>query len=77
MPEAHFLIRFLSRALLLLIATTLGACSGGDFWRARDDVRNDDMHRWVGAEATASVGIRPSQFQLTDDERQLRDLAIP
>ncbi len=55
----------------------LGACSGGDFGRARDDMRNDDMHRWIGVEATASVGLRPSQFQLTDAERQLRDLAYP
>ena len=35
------------------------------------------MHRWVGEEATASVGIPPSQFQLTDDERLLRDYAYP
>ena len=55
----------------------LGGCSGGDFGRARDDMRNDDMHRWIGAEATGSVGLRPSQFQLTDAERQLRDLAYP
>ena len=55
----------------------LGGCSGGDFGRTREDFRNDDMHRWIGAEATGSVGLRPSQFQLTDDERQLRDLAYP
>jgi hypothetical protein len=77
MPETHVPIRYLSPVLLLLLSTTLGACSGGDFWRARADFRNDDMHRWVGGEATASVGVRPSQFQLTDDERQLRDLAYP
>jgi hypothetical protein len=35
------------------------------------------MHRWLGAETTASIGIPPSQFQLTDPERQLRDLAYP
>ncbi|MDU0956996.1 MAG: hypothetical protein E7A86_17755 [Bradyrhizobium sp.] len=55
----------------------LGACSGGDFGRTRADMRNDDMHKWIGAEATASVGVKPSQFQLTDNERQLRDLAYP
>jgi len=55
----------------------LGGCSGGDFGRARDDMRNDDMHRWIGVEATGSVGLRPSQFQLSDGERQLRDLAYP
>jgi hypothetical protein len=77
MAWAHFPIRSLSQILLLFVGTTLGACSGGDFWRGRNDFRNDDMHRWIGAEATASVGARPSQFQLTDDERQLRDLAYP
>src|SRR5437016_2771099 len=35
------------------------------------------MHRWIGAEATSSIGLRPSQFQLTDNERLLRDLAYP
>src|SRR3954452_3213103 len=66
-----------STLLLLLSSVMLGGCSGGDFGRARDDMRNDDMHRWIGAEATGSVGLRPSQFQLTDAERQLRDLAYP
>jgi hypothetical protein len=77
MPGTSVTIRFLSPALLLLAGITLGACSGGDFGRARDDFRNDDMHRWMGAEATSSVALKPSQFQLTDGERQLRDLAYP
>jgi hypothetical protein len=55
----------------------LGGCSGGDFGRTRQDMRSDDMHRWIGAEATGSVGLRASQFQLTDNERQLRDYAYP
>src|SRR5947208_66565 len=62
---------------LLVVGGLLGACSGGDFGRTRADMRNDDMHKWIGAEATASVGVKPSQFQLTDNERQLRDLAYP
>jgi len=60
---------------LLLIGATLGGCSGGDFGRTRQDFVSDDMHRWIGEEATGSVGLHPSQFQLTDTERQLRDLA--
>ena len=40
-------------------------------------MRNDDMHRWLGAEVTGSVGFKPSHFQLTENERQLRDLAYP
>ena len=35
------------------------------------------MHRWMGAEATGSIGLHSSRFQLTDYERQLRDLAYP
>jgi hypothetical protein len=62
---------------LLLIGVALGGCSGGDFGRTRQDFLNDDMHRWIGGEATGSVGLHASQFQLTDDERQLRDLAYP
>ena len=78
MPEATFPIRYPAPAVLLLFAASLlGGCSGGDLFRTRDDMRNDDMHRWIGAEATSSVALRPSQYQLTDDERQLRDLAYP
>jgi hypothetical protein len=62
---------------LLLISVTLGGCSGGDLGRTRQDFLNDDMHRWLGGEATSSIGLRPSQFQLTDNERLLRDLAFP
>jgi hypothetical protein len=62
---------------LFLVSVTLAGCSGGDFGRTRQDFRNDDMHRWIGGEATASVGLRASQFQLTDNERLLRDLAYP
>jgi hypothetical protein len=77
MPDTAVPIRFTIAALLAATGVTLGACSGGDFGRTRADFRNDDMHRWIGAEATASVGAKPSQFQLTDGERELRDLAYP
>ncbi|WBL81052.1 hypothetical protein I3J27_11745 [Bradyrhizobium xenonodulans] len=78
MPEAIRQIRLLSRAILLAaIGASLAACSGGDFGRTRADMRSDDMHRWLGTEATGSLGLKASQFQLTDAERQLRDLAYP
>ena len=84
MPETCFPIRTrrqIKRAspllTLLLIGAALGGCSGGEFGRTRQDFANDDMHRWIGAEATGSVGLRASQFQLTDNERLLRDLAYP
>ena len=77
MQGTKLTIRYFLPAVLLFAGSMLGACSGGDFGRTREDFRNDDMHRWLGLEATSSVGLRPSQFQLTDDERQLRDLAYP
>jgi hypothetical protein len=61
----------------LFVAAALGGCAGGDFGRTRENARSDDMHRWLGIEATASVGLRASQYQLTDKERLLRDLAYP
>jgi hypothetical protein len=78
MPAMWYPIRcLLPVPLLISIGVTLSGCSGGDFYRTRDDFLNDDMHRWVGREATSSVGMHPSQYQLTDNERQLRDLAYP
>jgi len=84
MPATSHLIRTgwqlrASASALMLLATSLmlGGCSGGDFGRTREDFRNDDMHRWLGLEATSSVGLKASQFQLTDGERQLRDQAYP
>jgi hypothetical protein len=35
------------------------------------------MHSWIGKEATGSVGLPASQFQLTDNEKLMRDLAFP
>src|SRR6201996_2241409 len=81
MPETFFPIRTTRRIPLVLatlaLAFALGGFSGGDFGRTREDFRNDDMHRWMGGEVTGSVGLKPSQFQLTDYERQLRDQAFP
>src|SRR3569623_925402 len=78
MPEDLRQIRNVVTAILLAVmGASLGACSGGDFGRTRADMRSDDMHRWLGTEATGSLGMKASQFQLTDAERQLRDLAYP
>ncbi|MEN3347373.1 MAG: hypothetical protein V7632_1008 [Bradyrhizobium sp.] len=73
MPE--FVRPIIPALILLLAGAALGGCSGGDFGRTRADFRNDDMHRWLGGEATGSIGMKASQFQLTEHERQLRDLA--
>jgi len=50
-------------------------CVGDDFGRTRDMFYHQDMHQWVGAEATVALGGYPSNFPLTDDERALRDMA--
>lgn len=60
-----------------LLGAALGGCAGGDLGRTRANALNDDMHRWLGAEATNSIGRPQSRFQLTENERLLRDLAYP
>src|ERR1700754_4492511 len=62
---------------VLLTGSLLAGCSGGDFFRTRSDMRSDDMHRWMGGEVTGSVGMKASQFQLTDTDPLLRALAYP
>jgi hypothetical protein len=64
--------RILSFALLSL----LGGCgtTNGDFGEVQPYLVGDDVHDWVGPFATGSV---PSKFDLTDDERALRDLSYP
>src|SRR3979409_1699837 len=64
-------------AIPLVGAALVGGCAGGDLGRTRENARTDDMHRWLGVEATGSIGLRASQYQLTDKERLLRDLAYP
>jgi hypothetical protein len=61
--------------LFFVLGAALGGCSGGDFGRSRQSVLSDDMHRWIGGEATASVGLHASEFALTDRERLMRDQA--
>lgn len=55
----------------------LTGCANGDFGRIKPSLVIDDMHAWIGTEATGSVGAPASRFGLTDDERELRDLAYP
>lgn len=64
-------------ALSLLVCLLAGGCASGDFGRTRAEAKNEDMHAWMGPEVTSSIGKRASDFQLTDRERQLRDLAYP
>jgi hypothetical protein len=64
--------------LALLLA--FGGCtspSNGDFGRLNPSYVSDDIHDWVGRRAAYDRGRLPSAASLTEDERQLRDLAYP
>jgi hypothetical protein len=61
-------------AAALLLA---GCAVNGDFGRVRASLVRDDIHDWMGPAAAASIGKPASAYQLTDDERLLRDLAYP
>ncbi len=52
----------------------LTGCANGDFGEIKPTLVRADIHDWLGPEAS---GTRASEFELTDDERQLRDLAYP
>jgi hypothetical protein len=75
MPAAK-LPRRIVLVATLMGAMLLGGCAlNGDFGRVRDELVTDDMHAWVGRDAARSIGVEPSEFRLTDNERRLRDLA--
>src|SRR5581483_7163835 len=61
----------------LLGMAILTVCTSGDFGRMRPSLVTDDMHSWVGMETVGSIGLPASRYPLTDDERELRDLAYP
>lgn len=63
--------------LILAGAALLAGCASGDFQEIRSDLVADSIHDWVGREAAVERSTAPSSFQLTDDERELRDLAYP
>jgi hypothetical protein len=70
----------LQRGLIALGALSLLAGCGTpntDFGRVRPSLVSDKVHDWVGPAADSRVGAIPSAFELTDDERELRDLAFP
>jgi hypothetical protein len=64
------------RVMAIAVLSLLGGCgtTNGDFGEVQPYLVSDGIHDWVGPYATGSV---PSKFELTDDERALRDLAYP
>jgi hypothetical protein len=66
------------RAIFALAAVSLLAgCANGDFEEVRPSLVRDDIHDWLGSNVVAAQSFWPWNFPLTDDERQLRDLAYP
>src|SRR3954462_12353889 len=70
-------IRLHPALIIVLMGAALGGCSGGDFGRTRGDFRNDDMHRWLGAEATGRGGLKASAFPPPENEPQLSHFPLP
>jgi hypothetical protein len=70
---------FWRRTTLALAAVTLLAGCGinGDFGEVNRVLVQDDIHDWIGREKTPGAPAGAFDFQLTDDERSLRDLAYP
>lgn len=75
--ERHVSTRAAVAIGLLVSVLTVGGCANGDFGRLKQDLVIDDIHAWVGSEAARDAGAKPSKYPLTDEERQLRDLAYP
>lgn len=73
-PRAGFVTRLV---LVLAGAAVLAGCTMGDFNEIRPDLVTDGIHDWVGPAAAAKHHAAASTFRLTDDERELRDLAYP
>jgi hypothetical protein len=65
------------RIFVLAGQLLLGGCANGDFGEVRPFLVTDGIHDWVGPSAIAGTKASPSSFELTDDERELRDLAYP
>lgn len=76
-PLAH--AQFLRRRIFALAALlVLGGCGvNGDFGELNPTLVRDDIHDWVGRDNAVGKPISPSSFELTDDERAMRDLAFP
>lgn len=62
---------------LIGLAALAGCTSIGDFGRVNPELVTDGIHDWVGRDAARHAGLPVSANRLTEDERELRDLAFP
>lgn len=65
------------RASLLGLLLLGGCATNTDFGRVRPTLVREDIHAWVGQDAALFNGAPISLYNLTEDERLLRDLAYP
>jgi hypothetical protein len=63
------------RIFVLAGLLLLGGCANGDFGEVRLFLVTDGIRDWVGPAAIAGTKASPLSFELTDHERELRDLA--
>lgn len=64
-------------AALAVLALLAGCATQGDFGEVHSTMVRDDIHDWLSLDAIAGRPTFPSSFELTDDERLLRDLSYP
>lgn len=62
-------------AVMAALALLAGCTANRDFGEVRPMLVRDDIHDWLGPSAAAPSPA--SSFELTDEERELRDLAFP
>ena len=66
-----------SSVFVLAGLALLAGCTNGDFGEVNRTLVRDDIHDWLSLDAIAGKPTSPSSFELTDDERALRDLGYP
>ena len=70
--------RTLPLIVALLAAPLISGCGlSSDFDEINPSLVRDNIHDWVGRDNAKGEAISPSTFELTDEERRLRDLAYP
>lgn len=75
LPDASRGRRLLCGATSLAMALLAGGCGlYGDFDRVRPSLATDEVHDRIARDAIVRSGGKPSDFPLSDEERQMRDL---
>lgn len=77
-PHVRYRHRIAPSLLTLIGLLAVAGCTSiGDFGRVDPEFVTDGIHDWVGRDAAKDAGLPASKNRLTEDERELRDLAFP